>query len=156
MRLTGKTREELAAALEDKSRAELLELIFSLVNFERLLSAGEVARASRVSVRDVLADMKAGKFVDPVFGAGFFCRGSNSRRVSMSAANAWRARFFVRVVCQPADSLPPIKKGEQSTFRGHPERWCETPSAYGNRCERGKSRANSASGFGLSVELAKD
>jgi hypothetical protein len=105
MRLTGKTREELATALAGKSRGELLELIFSLVTFERLLSAREIAEASRMSRRDVLAAMKAGDFVDPIFGAGFFCRAANSFKVSASAANAWRRSFFV-----PADSIPPHKK----------------------------------------------
>ena len=107
MKLTGKTREELAAALSGRTRGELVELIFSLVSFERLLSASEIAAASKMSRRDVLADMKAGRFVDPVFGAGFFCRASNSLKVSASAANAWRRSFFV-----PADSLPPLKKRE--------------------------------------------
>lgn len=110
MRLTGKTRDELADALADKSRAELLELIYSLVTFERLLSVREIAQGSRVCHRDVLADMKAGKFVDPIFGRGFFCRASNSLKVSAGAANAWRRSFFVSV--PPADSIPPHKKRE--------------------------------------------
>lgn len=110
MRLTGKTRDELAAALADKSRAELLELIFSLVTFERLLSVREIAQASRVCPRDVSAAMKAGAFIDPIHGRGFFCRGSHSLKVSASAANAWRRSFFVSVPELPADSIPPLKK----------------------------------------------
>jgi hypothetical protein len=79
-----------------------------------LVSAREIAEASKMSRRDVLADMKTGKFVDPIFGAGFFCRASNSLRVSASAANAWRKSFFVSVSADrpPADSIPPHKKRE--------------------------------------------
>lgn len=100
MKLAGKSREELADVLADKTRSELLELIFSLVTFERLLSARDISERSLVARRDVLADMKAGKFADPIFGAGFFCRASHSLRVTASAANAWRRSFFVPA---PAD-----------------------------------------------------
>jgi hypothetical protein len=50
-----------------------------------------------MSRRDVLADMKAGRFVCPIHGRGFFCRASNSLRVTAAAANAWRRSFFVPV-----------------------------------------------------------
>lgn len=108
MRLTGKTREEIDALLRDRSRSELVDLIFSLVTFERLLTAREIAEASHVAKRDILAEMRVGRFVDPIFGAGFFCRAGNSLRVSASAANAWRESFFVPVAL--ADSIPCNKK----------------------------------------------
>lgn len=97
MTLTGKTRAELDAVLADKSRAELVDVIFSLVTFERLLTAREIAEASHVAKRDVIADMRAGRFADPLHGRGFFCRSGNSLRVSAAAANAWRRSFFVPV-----------------------------------------------------------
>lgn len=109
MRLSGKTRREIETALSDKSRAELLDVIHSLVTFERLLTAREIAEASHVDKRTVLADMHAGRFEDQIFGAGFFCRGSKSFRVSASAANRWRESFFVRV----RDALPSHKKDSQ-------------------------------------------
>ncbi len=97
MKLTSKTRDEIAVALSGKSRAELLDIIYQLVTFEPLLSAGQIAAASKLNKREVLRDIKAGKFVDPVSGAGFFYRGSSSTRVGLSAANAWRRSFFVPV-----------------------------------------------------------
>ncbi len=108
MQLTSKTRAEIDALLRERSRGELVDLIFSLVTFERLLTAREIADASHVAKRDILADMRAGRFVDPIFGAGFFCRAGNSLKVSASAANAWRASFFVPVPA--ADSIPGHKK----------------------------------------------
>jgi hypothetical protein len=106
-KLSGKTRDELASILADKPHAELVELIYRLVTFERLLTAREIADASHVSRNDVLADMKAGRFVDPIFGPGFFCRGIGFR-VTTTAANHWREGFFVR----PGDgaALPSEKK----------------------------------------------
>lgn len=114
MRLTGKTRAELESCLADKSRAELLDLLFSLVTFERLLTAREIAEASHVAKRDVLAAMRAGCFVDPLHGRGFFCRAGNSLRVSAGAANAWRRSFFVPVV----DPIPPHKKDSSPSVIG--------------------------------------
>jgi hypothetical protein len=58
-------------------------------------TAREIAEAEGCNKRDVLADMKAGRFVDPIFGAGFFCRARNSFRVTGSAVKAWRQSFFV-------------------------------------------------------------
>jgi hypothetical protein len=105
MKLAGKTRPELESLLSDKTRGELFDVIFSLTTFDQLLTARQIADASHVSKRDVLADIKAGRFIDPIFGRGFFCRASNSLRVSASAANAWRHSFFV-----PVNSLPSHKK----------------------------------------------
>ena len=94
MRLAGKTRAELSTLLAGKSQAELVELIFRLVTFEPLLGAREIAEASHVSRNEVLEEMKQGRFIDPIFGAGFFCR-AHALRVTTSAANAWRRGFFV-------------------------------------------------------------
>jgi hypothetical protein len=103
------TRAELDVAMQGKTRGELLDVIFSLMALDRLMSARQIAEASGVSKRDVLAAMKAGAFVDPLFGRGFFCRASNSLRVSARAANAWRRSFFVPVL--PAvDSITGHKK----------------------------------------------
>lgn len=108
MKLAGKTRTEVETALAGKSRAELVELVFSLVTFERLLTSREIAEASHVAKRDVIRAMRAGGFVDPIFGRGFFCRAGNSLRVSATAANAWRQTFFVPVASR--DSIPGHKK----------------------------------------------
>ena len=113
MRLTGKTRREIETSLSEKTREQLLDLIHNLVTFERLLTAREIAEASHVDKRTVLADMHAGGFVDPIFGAGFFCRGSKSFRVSATAANAWRESFFVRITgngSSRTESIPAHKK----------------------------------------------
>jgi hypothetical protein len=107
-KLSGKTRAELISILADKPHAELVELIYRLVTFERLLTAREIADASHVSRNDVLEDMKAGRFVDPIFGPGFFCRGIGFR-VTTSAANQWREGFFIR-----PGALPSEKKGVQT------------------------------------------
>jgi hypothetical protein len=111
-KLSGKTRDELASILADKPHAELVELIYRLVTFERLLTAREIADASHVSRNDVLEDMKAGRFVDPIFGPGFFCRGIGFR-VTTTAANQWREGFFVRLGSVAA-ALPSEKKGVQT------------------------------------------
>lgn len=94
--LTNKTRDELSEVLADADREALLDLVFSLVTLERLVGATTIARETGLNKRRVLADMKAGAFVDRIFGPGFFCTGRHSFRVSVSAANAWRESFFVR------------------------------------------------------------
>jgi len=96
-RLTGKTYDEISAALAQASRDDLVRLVFSLVTLEKLLTPAQIARESQVPRRDVLADMRAGRFTDPIFGRGFFCRASKSFRISASAVNAWRATWFVAV-----------------------------------------------------------
>lgn len=111
MKLSGKTRAEIDALLRDRSRDELIGLIFSLVTFEKLLTAREIAEASRKSKRDVLEAMRAGRFADRIFGPGFFCMGGNSLKVTASAANAWRASFFVPVVPRH-----PIAAHKKNTF----------------------------------------
>ena len=109
MKLTGKTLEEIAAALVRVDREGLLTLIHSLVTLEKLYSARQIAEMEGCNKRDVLSDMKAGRFVDPIYGAGFFVRARNSFRVTGSAVAAWRRSCFVRARRQDvleADSIP--------------------------------------------------
>lgn len=96
-KLIGRTRGEIERALAGKSREELLDLIYRLVTFEPLLTARQIANTCHVAKRDVLREITQGKFVDPVLGPGFFTRGGNSKKVTISAANAWRASYFVPV-----------------------------------------------------------
>jgi hypothetical protein len=89
MNLTGKSREQLEAALAHKSRAELLDLIYSLVTVEPLLKPSEIAARSRLNKRAVLRDIRDGKFGD------YYCRASNSLAVPLSGVNKWRRTFRV-------------------------------------------------------------
>jgi hypothetical protein len=89
MKLHGKTREQLEAALTHKSRSELLDLIHSLVTVEQLLKPAEIAARSCLNKRAVLRDIRDGKFGD------YYCRAENSIAVAVSAVNRWRNRFRV-------------------------------------------------------------
>jgi hypothetical protein len=99
------TRAELDVVLQGKTRSELVDLIWSLVSLDKLLSARQIAEACGISKRTVLQAMKAGAFVDPLFGRGCFFFAANCIKVSIRAANAWRRSFFV----QP-DSITGHKK----------------------------------------------
>jgi hypothetical protein len=109
--LSGKTREEIAEVVKSKGPQGVVDIIFSLVSLDRLLSASEIAERCGVPKREVLADMKAGRFHDPILGAGFFARSfkGSSYKVSTGAVNEWRRSWFV-----PArgagDPLPSKKK----------------------------------------------
>ena len=105
--LVGKSLDELESLLASTSHEQLVRLIHQLVTFDRLLTAREISDASHVCKTDVLDDMHAGRFVDPLFGPGFFCRSLNSTgmRVTASAANEWRRLWFV-----PRRDLPSGKK----------------------------------------------
>jgi hypothetical protein len=108
MKLESKSYSEVAQALAGKSREQLIDLIYELSMLERLMTSREIAKASRIHVREVLADMRAGRFVDPIHGRGFFSRARNSFKVSVSAANRWRREWFVpRELC----SIPVKKNG---------------------------------------------
>ncbi len=89
MNLQGKSREQLEAALATKSRAELLDLIFSLVTVEQLFKPAEIARRCCLNKRAVLRDIRDGKFGD------YYCRAENSIAVPASGVNAWRRSFLV-------------------------------------------------------------
>src|SRR5256885_7927055 len=89
MKLRGKTREQLEAALAYKSRSELIDLIHSLVAVEQLLKPSEIAARSCLNKRAVLRDIRDGKFGD------YYCRAENSIAVPASGVNQWRANFRV-------------------------------------------------------------
>jgi hypothetical protein len=87
--LRGKTRVQLEAALEHKSRSELIDLIYSLVTVEQLLKPAEIAARSCLNKRAVLRDIRDGKFGD------YYCRAENSIAVPASGVNKWRSNFRV-------------------------------------------------------------
>src|SRR5262245_39004282 len=89
MNLSGKTREQLGAALRHKSRSELIDLIHSLVSVEQLLKPAEIAARSCLNKRAVLRDIRDGKFGD------YYCRAENSIAVPASGVNQWRSKFRV-------------------------------------------------------------
>ena len=59
------------------------------------MTPSEVAAKERRDKRDVVRDFKAGQYVDPLLGAGYFALAFNSIRVSASAVNARRGKWFV-------------------------------------------------------------
>jgi hypothetical protein len=89
MKLHGKTRDEVERILANKSRADLLDMIFSLTTVEQLLKPGEIAARSCLNKRAVLRDIRDGKFGD------YFCRAENSIAVPASGVNEWRNNFRV-------------------------------------------------------------
>jgi len=89
MNLHGKTREQIEAALVHKSRADLLDLIFSLTTVEQLLKPAEIAARSCLNKRAVLRDIRDGKFGE------YYCRAENSIAVPASGVNEWRRNFCV-------------------------------------------------------------
>src|SRR5438552_19186226 len=89
MNLRGKSREQIEAALGHKSRAELIDLIYSLVTVEPLLKPSEIAARSCLNKRAVLRDIRDGKFGD------YYCRAENSLAVPASGVNKWRNSFRV-------------------------------------------------------------
>ena len=89
MNLRGKSREQIEAALGHKSRAELIDLIYSLVTVEPLLKPSEIAARSCLNKRAVLRDIRDGKFGD------YYCRAENSIAVPASGVNKWRNNFRV-------------------------------------------------------------
>ena len=89
MNLRGKTRDELERILANKSRADLLDIIFSLTTVEQLLKPAEIAARSCLNKRAVLRDIRDGKFGD------YYCRAENSIAVPASGVNKWRSGFRV-------------------------------------------------------------
>jgi hypothetical protein len=98
-KLFGKTREEIEKQLAGKSRAELLDLIHSLVTVEQLLKPSEIAARSCLNKRAVLRDIRDGKFGD------YYCRAENSIAVPASGVNKWRNNF--RVPARPKQEHKP-------------------------------------------------
>jgi hypothetical protein len=99
MNLHGKTRQQVEAALRDKSRSELIDLIHSLVSIEQLLKPSEIAARSCLNKRAVLRDIRDGKFGD------YYCRAENSLAVPLSGVNKWRRTF-----CVPAKENQEVRK----------------------------------------------
>jgi len=89
MKLNGKTREQIEAALAHRSRSELLDIIFSLTTVENCFKPAEIATRSRLNKRAVLRDIRDGKFGD------YYCRAENSIAVPASSVNKWRRSFLV-------------------------------------------------------------
>src|SRR5207302_7730895 len=82
----------------EESRAELLDLIQSLVTVEQLLKPSEIAARSCLNKRAVLRDIRDGKFGD------YICRSENSIAVPSSGVNKWRNNF--RVPANPKQQGP--------------------------------------------------
>jgi hypothetical protein len=101
--LAGKTREELETLLRNHSRAQLIDVIFSLTTVEQLFKPGEIAARSCINKRAVLRDIRDGKFGD------FYCRAENSIAVSASGVNEWRRRFRVPVNAEKANAQSTIQ-----------------------------------------------
>lgn len=91
--LTGKTREEIEATLEDVDRPELIDMIVEMATLEQWFRPSEIARRRRMNVRDVREAMKAGKM------GGYFRRAGNAMFASASGVAAWDRRFFVSANC---------------------------------------------------------
>ena len=89
MNLRGKSREQLETVLAHKSRAELLDLIYSLVTVEPLLKPSEIAARSCLNKRAVLRAIRNGELGD------YYCRAENSLAVPLSGVNKWRRTFRV-------------------------------------------------------------
>src|SRR5438876_10764949 len=89
MNLHGKTREQIQAALINKSRCELIDVIFSLATVEQWFKPSEIATRSCLNKRAVLKDIRDGKFGD------YYCRAENSIAVPASGVNRWRNNFRV-------------------------------------------------------------
>jgi predicted transcriptional regulator len=90
--LTGKTEEQIGRALKELTWDELIGVIHSLATVEEAFTPAEIARRKKMSKRDVIREMKAGKM-----GGGYFSRSFNSLKVSASGVNEWWARFWVPV-----------------------------------------------------------
>jgi hypothetical protein len=99
MNFAGKTREQIELALANKSRSDLLDIIYSQSTVEQWFKPSEIAARSCINKRAVLRDIRAGKFGD------FYCRAENSIAVPASGVNEWRRRFRI-----PVDS-PRINEG---------------------------------------------
>ena len=92
MNLSGKSREEIDRALAGKTRAELIDIIFSLATVEQHFRPAEIARRSGMTKRTVLADIHKGRF-----NGEYYKRSANQITVSATGVNIWRANFRVVV-----------------------------------------------------------
>jgi hypothetical protein len=92
MNLSGKSREEIDRALSGKTRAELIDTIYSLSTIEPHFTPTEIAQRSGMTKRTVLCDIHAGRF-----NGEYYKRAGNQITVSASGVNAWRRSFRVEV-----------------------------------------------------------
>lgn len=99
----GMTRDEIRRELRPRLAPEmrdfeaLVDAIFSLANVERLYRPAEVADMSGVPRREVLADLRQGKF------GAYYERSDNQPRIAGSAVNRWRDGFRVTKFKEAAD-----------------------------------------------------
>ena len=89
MNLRGKTREEIELKLKNASRAELIDLIHSLVGLEIHLRASEVASRTGINKRAILRALRTGTL------APYLAIADNSIRIPISAVNQWLSGFRV-------------------------------------------------------------
>jgi hypothetical protein len=102
MNFSGKSREAIEQALAPKTRAELIDIIFSLSTVEQHFKAAEIARRSGMTKRTILSDIHAGRFNEE-----YYKRSGNQVTVSATGVNAWRRGFRVEV---KLDTLPNPRK----------------------------------------------
>jgi len=95
MNLRGKSREQVDAALTNKSRSELIDLIYSLVTVEQLLKPAEIAARSCLNKRAVLRAIRNGEL------GSYYVRAENSIAVPASGVNQWRSNFRVPAKPKP-------------------------------------------------------
>jgi hypothetical protein len=135
MNFTGKTREQIARACADKTHDELVDLLFRYATVDSLLKPREIAVREGRPKRDVIRDMKAGEYVDPVLGAGYVVFGFNSIRATGAAVNARWKRFFVPVATDKKKETTPNTGlgGEKNGAKG------------GSRTDWGRERRDAAS-----------
>lgn len=82
MSLAGKTKEEIVKAVEGKTRAELIEILYSLASLEPMFSPEEVATRRDISKRSVLRLVKRGVLkAHKPFSNGF--------RIPLSSIRDW-------------------------------------------------------------------
>jgi len=87
--LTGKSRDEIAAALKHKRHGQLIDLIADLVTLETFFTPEEIARARKIGARAIKAMIKAGQIRahKPL---------ANGYRVPRSAVDEWDAKTALR------------------------------------------------------------
>ncbi len=88
--LSGKSPDQIRAALKDARRDDLVDAITRMAALEPLYKPSEIAALSKINRRAVLEDIKSGKFGD------YYCRAGNSLAVPASGVHAWRRLFLVR------------------------------------------------------------
>ena len=109
MNVRGKTREQIEEALRNKSRSELLDIIFSLSTVEQLFKPSELAARLSVSKRAILKDLRDGRF------GPFYSRAENSVSIPLSGVNRWLRSFLVPV--DAIQNLATVRRKKASSQR---------------------------------------